>query len=108
MAVYTREQKIRLGELLGDGHRHFGRVAARMPYYDDEGGGDLGENIIKSHPLLDEQPQGAPSDMTAVASDLANLDKLAEERELEATLTLQQKLQARKDMHLSPKPSPSQ
>jgi len=68
----NKEQKTQLGELLAVGHRRFGMVAPRKPYRDDDDGGDSGigkASPFEQHPLLDEQPLGATSDLTNIATE---------------------------------------
>ena len=73
------EYKTKLGELLATGHRRFGKVNPRKPYREDDESGGSGIaklSPFEQHPLLVEQPDGAPSDLTAVATE--NNDAVAE------------------------------
>lgn len=90
----TRAQKIRLGELLGQGHRQFGLVTPRRPYpRDDEKGGAGSGNFFPQHPLFAQQPLGASSDLTFLINENSQSMEKAEERSDELTLQMQQKLE---------------
>lgn len=91
--------KQELGKLLGKGHAMFGRVAPRRDYRDeDEGGAGSAELLFETHPLLAEQPVGAASDLTAIATENSDsLDQAVERvneasKELVKQPVLQQKL----------------
>lgn len=91
--------KAALGEALAAGHRHFGKVAARRPYLDDDEGGSGGLQI-EPHPLLSDQPVGAPSDLTQDVALYADVLEATKERandlspELRYQPALQQNLKA--------------
>ena len=84
MAIYKRlkrEQKIQLGELIGAGHRQFGRVAPRRPYAEDDDEGGTGTaQLLPEHPLLSRQPLGASSDLTFLVNENNFTTEKAEER----------------------------
>ena len=72
MSILDKEHKTNLGELLAAGHRRFGDVAPRKPYRDDDDeGGSGGAELspFEQHPLLAEQPLGASSDLTSIATE---------------------------------------
>ena len=71
MSIIDKEYKTKLGELLAAGHRRFGKVAPRKPYRDDDEGGSGGAELspFEQHPLLAEQPVGAASDLTNIATE---------------------------------------
>lgn len=89
----TRAQKIRLGELLGQGHRQFGLVAPRRPYPRDDEKGGSGGNFFPQHPLLAQQPLGASSDLTFLVNENSQSMEKAEERSDELNLQMQNKLE---------------
>ncbi len=70
MSIAIQYQK-ELGELLANWYRHFGKVAPRRPYREDDEGGGAGaaQLLFEEHPLLAEQPTGAASDLTFITSD---------------------------------------
>lgn len=96
--------KAQLGEYLAEWYRHFGKVAPRRAYHeDDESGGAAAEvkPPFESHPFLNEMPIGASSDLASVlVADSRTLDEaykrsdeLAEELQNRLTLALGQKKQ---------------
>ena len=93
MARITKEYKIKLGEILADWYRNFGRVAPRRDYHDDDqGSGGAAASPFESHPLLAQLPVGAPSDLAAIIiNNSRNMDE-AKKRIEEASPELQQKL----------------
>lgn len=92
----NKEQKTQLGELLAAGHRRFGMVAPRKPYRDDDDDGDSGigkASPFEQHPLLDEQPLGATSDLTAIATENSEAEAEVEKRDAkELSNQMQQQL----------------
>lgn len=108
MAI-AKEFKEKLGELLAIGHRKFGKVAPRKPYRDDEDDGKSGagsaELLFESHPLLEEQPVGASSDLTAIITENKNAVEEAEKRsEEELSHRLTQALKNRHTKVMTPMP----
>ena len=83
-----------LGDLLGEGHRRFGKVAPRRPYKeDDESGEGAPQLLFEEHPLLSQMPIGAPSDLTYLTQiNEFSADK-AQERVDELTLQLKNNLE---------------
>jgi hypothetical protein len=84
MATITIEHKTKLGELIAEGHRRFGNVTPRKPYREEDEEGGAGEaelSPFEAHPLLDEQPVGAPSDLTAIVTENNNAVEEAEKRD---------------------------
>lgn len=78
------EYKTKLGELLATGHRRFGKVNPRKPYREEDrsGGSGIGKlSPFEQHPLLAEQPSGAPSDLTAVATENEYAEAEVEQRD---------------------------
>lgn len=118
MAYYliSIEQKRQLSALLArrkGGHGQFGRVLIRKPYREDDEEGGSGRGLpspFEQHPLLSQQPIGAPSDLTAVVSDRGQdmIDEAANRGEHDLSLQLQQKPQlqaALQQSHIAtPKP----
>lgn len=102
----TREQKIRLGEMIGAGHRQFGLVAPRRPYAkddDDERGGS-GAGLLLDHPLLMRQPLGASSDLTFLTNENNFSTEKAEERSDEINPELRKALENKLGHELAYKP----
>jgi len=101
---FTKDQKTELSALIGEGHRRFGKVAPRRPYTDDDKGGGAAQNVFESHPLLEQQPVGASSDLTYIITEnsesLKELEKRADqaapELKKQLELGLANKLQAQK------------
>ena len=92
--MLTREQKIKLSDLLMKGHRQWGPVASRKPFIEDqEGGAGTAENVFRSHPLLSQQPVGAASDLTAIVTENNQSMQAADERSNEASNELQPTLE---------------
>ena len=85
MATINIEHKTKLGELIAEGHRRFGKVMPRKPYREeDDKGGGTGEaelSPFEQHPFLAEQPVGAPSDLTSVVTENNNAVEEAEKRD---------------------------
>jgi hypothetical protein len=107
--------KAELGEYLAEWYRHFGKVAPRRAYHeDDKGGGGEGaaKPIFEGHPYLNEIPIGAPSDLASViVNDSRTLDEtnkrsdeLTQELQNKLALELGQKKQKRFTYQNSPKP----
>lgn len=88
--------KAQLGESLAAWYRHFGKVAPRRAYHDDDEGGSGNASatpLFESHPLFTEVPIGAPSDLAStIVNDQRTLDE-ADKRSDELTLDIQNKLQ---------------
>jgi len=107
MAI-AKEFKEKLGELLAVGHRKFGKVAPRKPYRDEDdgkSGAGTAEMLFESHPLLDEQPVGASSDLTGIITENKNAVEEAEKRsEEELSLRLTQALKNRHTKSMTPTP----
>ncbi|MBU0743935.1 MAG: hypothetical protein KKE11_00985 [Gammaproteobacteria bacterium] len=86
--------KAQLGECLAEWYRHFGKVAPRRAYHeDDESGGEgTAKPVFDGHPYLNEMPLGASSDLSSIiVNDSRTLDE-ANKRSDELTLDLQNKL----------------
>lgn len=110
----TTEQKTHLSNKLLMGHKRFGPVLERRPYKDDEDdtGGTGAPSILKEHPLLAEQPVGATSDLSHIATMNQEAEDQLDKRNDEVSPQLKQQLQqkqqlthAKKNEHLS-RPSP--
>ena len=86
--------KAQLGELLADWYRHFGKVAPRRPYHedDDSGSGPPSNKMFEDHPFLAEMPIGASSDLSSVIIEDERTLNEAKNRSEEMTLELQHKL----------------
>lgn len=109
MANIPKVLKEKLGLMLGKGHAFFGPVEQRKPYRDDDEGGSGGaELVFESHPLLEQQPVGASSDLTAIATENSETLDAAIERaeeaspELRKQPVLQQALTHGKQMVITP------
>ena len=109
---FTKDQKTELSALIGEGHRKFGKLAPRRPYTDDDKGGGAAQNIFESHPLLDQQPLGASSDLTFIITENSQSLDEAEKRadqaapELKKQLELALGLTAQKQKSYRPEPTP--
>jgi len=112
MATLSKEHKTLLSDLLATGHRKFAKVNPRQAYHDDdEGGGSTGFQF-ESHPLLEEQPAGAASDLSAIPAEHAqseladrvdeNINNLS--NELQARPSFQQALAASQTHTTKPSP----
>lgn len=102
MPKLTREQKMQLGELIGNGHRHFGKVTPRRPYAKDDASGDGGASqLLPAHPLFAQQPIGASSDLTFLANENDRTVEEAEKRSNDLNLELQNKLEKKLGQQLS-------
>lgn len=111
-AVY----KAKLGELLANWYHHFGKVAPRRAYHEDDEGGSGAPNnkMFEDHPFLAEVPIGAPSDLASVLVEDARTidethdrkDELTNELKNKLDLTLGNKLRNRHQLHLNIKPQP--
>jgi len=101
--------KAKLSEIIGIGHRQFGKVALRRPFDDDDDeGGEGGTGLqLEEHPFLAQQPIGAASDLTAIANQNSQAEDEAKERVNEASLQLQKSptLQAELNKQFGIKPS---
>jgi hypothetical protein len=114
MSKFKVAYKRQMSDLLAAGHRKFGKVLPRRPYREEDESGEGGGAglVFESHPLLDQQPLGASSDLTAIIGD--NRDSLdeAEKRSNEAVPELKKQLemklgkQLQKTQTLASKPSP--
>lgn len=91
--MFTKEQKTELSALIGEGHRKFGKVAPRRPYTDDDKGGGAAQNVFESHPLLDQQPIGASSDLTYIITENSQALDEVEKRANEAAPELKKQLE---------------
>lgn len=101
----TREQKMQLGELIGAGHRQFGKVALRRPYAKDDDGGDSGAaQLLPDHPLLSRQPVGASSDLTFMVNENNFSTEKAEERSADLNPELRKALENKLGRELSYQP----
>jgi hypothetical protein len=85
-----KAHKQKLGELLGKGHSVFGHVSPRRPYRDDEGGEGGAQLTMPEHPLLNQRPVGAASDLTAITTENSETLDAAQERAQEACAELKQ------------------
>ena len=87
--------KTSLSEELANWFRLFGKVPPRRPYRDDDAGGS-GDTAAKppfiEHPWLAELPDGAPSDLSRVATENSYAEEEAMRRGDELTNELQQRL----------------
>ena len=90
--------KAELGECLATWYRHYGKVAPRRAYHEDEEGGGEGAatpkpSLFEEHPWLSEIPIGAPSDLASIlVSDNRTIDE-ANKRKDEMTDELQNRLE---------------
>ena len=90
--------KAELGEYLAEWYRHFGKVAQRRAYHEDDeatGGAATTNNpfLFENHPFLVDTPLGAPSDLSSiVTADQRTIDE-ADKRDNELTLALKNKLE---------------
>jgi hypothetical protein len=90
--------KAELGEYLATWYRKFGKVAPRRAYHeDDEGGSGTAAADVKppfeGHPLLNDVPIGAPSDLASIiVADSRTLEE-ADKRSDELTEQLQNRLE---------------
>lgn len=109
--------KAQLGELLADWYRHFGKVAPRRAYHEDDEGTGTGapaSKMFEDHPFLAEIPIGAPSDLASILTEDARTldeandrkDELTNELKNKLDLTLGNKLRHRHQYHLDVKPQP--
>jgi hypothetical protein len=108
--------KAQLGECLAQWYRHFGKVAPRRAYHEDDEstGGGAANKMFEEHPFLMEMPIGAPSDLASViVEDNRTLDEandrkeeLTNELQNKLALTLGQKLQNQKRYTHEIKPQP--
>lgn len=86
--------KAELGEFLANWYRHFGKVAPRRAYHEDDEGsaGAPASKMFEDHPFLAQMPIGAPSDLAStIVEDARTLDE-ANERVDELKNELQNKL----------------
>lgn len=86
--------KAELGEFLANWYRHFGKVAPRRAYHEDDEGsaGSPASKMFEDHPFLAQMPIGAPSDLAStIVEDARTLDE-ANERVDELKNELQNKL----------------
>lgn len=89
--------KVELGKFLAKWYRHFGKVAPRRAYHEDDEGsaGAPASKMFEDHPFLAEMPIGAPSDLAStIIEDTRTLDE-ADERKDELKNELQNKLTMR-------------
>lgn len=97
--------KTELGEFLAKWYRHFGKVAPRRAYHEDDEGsaGAPTSKMFEDHPFLAEMPIGAPSDLAStIIEDARTLDE-ADERKDELKNELQNKLTMRLENKLENK-----
>ncbi|MFA6409143.1 MAG: hypothetical protein WCW01_03095 [Gammaproteobacteria bacterium] len=95
MAILKKQLK-ELGDLIGEGHRRFGKVAPRRPYLeDDDSGGEGGSRLspFAEHPLLASVPIGASSDLTFLTAENKFSSDEAEKRVDEASPQLTKQLE---------------
>jgi hypothetical protein len=106
-AVY----KAQLGEELAAWYRKYGKVAPRRAYHeDDEGGTGSAGMVFEGHPLLEQMPLGASTDLASIVSnDERTLDE-ANNRADQLTYQLQQQLKQESkpqaQMRYNTRPSP--
>lgn len=109
--------KAQLGEFLAEWYHHFGKVAPRRAYHEDDeatGVGGSSNKMFEDHPFLSEAPIGAPSDLASIlVEDARTLDEanersedLTNELQNKLDLTLGQKLQQQHSYHYQIKPQP--
>ena len=99
MSTFSKDQKTELSALIGEGHRRFGKLAPRRPYTDDDDkGGGAEQNVFESHPLLNQQPIGASSDLTFIITENNQSLKEAEKRADQATPELKKQLELALDL----------
>jgi len=92
--MFSKDQKTELSALIGEGHRKFGKVAPRRPYTDDDDkGGGAAQNVFESHPLLEQQPVGASSDLTYIITENNQTLDEAEKRADQAAPELKKQLE---------------
>ncbi len=107
--------KTLLSEELANWFRLFGEVPPRRSYRDDEtgnGGDATARPPFIEHPWLAELPDGAPSDLSAVATENSYVEEEANRRsdelanELQQRLTVQNKHQKKflYEYHTKPQP----
>lgn len=104
--------KKELGELLAEWYRHFGKVNPRRAYHedDDEGGSGESKLVFDGHPLFDQLPIGAPSDLSSIIINNQRMLDEADKRADEATPEIQDRLEMvhgkkqRKELLATPKP----
>ena len=90
--MFSKDQKTELSALIGEGHRKFGKVAPRRPYTDDDKDGGAARNVFESHPLLEQQPVGASSDLTFIITENSQALDQAEKRADQAAPELKKQL----------------
>lgn len=107
MANLPKILKAKLGLMLAKGHAFFGPVEQRKPYRDedDEGGTGGSELVFESHPLLDQQPVGASSDLTAIATENSETLDEAIDRANEASPELKKQPVLQQALALGKRPS---
>ena len=108
MARIAIVYKRKLTELLGIGHKRFGKVAMRRDYRDDEGGEGEGGLQLLEHPWLSNMPIGADSDLTADTNNNAHSLEAAEERVNEVANELKMQPALQKVLNPSFNPTPQQ
>jgi len=97
--------KAELGEFLANWYRHFGKVAPRRAYHEDDEGsvGAPTSKMFEEHPFLSQMPIGAPSDLAStIVEDARTLDEV-DERKDELKNELQYKLAAKLENKLEKK-----
>jgi hypothetical protein len=109
--------KSQLGEALAAWYRHFGKVAPRRPYHEDDdktGTGTATNKMFEDHPFFAELPIGAPSDLSSIiieddrTIDETNnrKDELVNDLKNKLDLKLGNKLQNQYQYKFNPKPQP--
>jgi hypothetical protein len=89
--------KAELGEYLAQWYRQYGKVAPRRPYHEDDDRGSSGAAtnappLFEGHPLFNEMPLGASSDLATILVDDKRTLEEADKRTDELTEELQNKL----------------
>ncbi len=106
MSSIPKVLKEKLGLMLAKGHAFFGPVEQRKPYREDDEGGSGGAGLIfESHPLLEQQPVGASSDLTAIATENSETFDEAIERANEASPELQKQPVLQQALALGARPT---
>lgn len=116
MSRIATKDKAALGELLAKWYRHFGKVAPRRAYHDDDESGGSGvagaEPPWESHPFFMDMPIGAPSDLASIlvadsrTMDAAEqrLDQSCPELKMQLENALKQKYEYQRKLKIAPTP----